>query len=42
MMNHLPGFRVKKMPEPKIEMAHQDFMLKEMQTMALDFHEEMY
>ena len=38
----LQGAREKKKPEPPKEIAHQDFMLKEMQDMAIDFHEETY
>jgi hypothetical protein len=38
----LQGTREKKRPEPPKEIAHQDFMLKEMQDMAIDFHEETY
>ena len=38
----LSGSREKKRVEPPKELAHQDFMMKEMQDMALDFHSEIY
>lgn len=41
-MQQLTGFREKKQPEPQKEVSHADFMLNEMQDMALDFHQETY
>jgi len=36
------GQRERKREEPPKEVAHQDFLMKEMQDMAQDFHEETY
>lgn len=41
-MQGLSGQREKKRDEPPKEISHQDFMMKEMQDMAKDFHEETY
>lgn len=41
-MQGLSGQREKKREEPPKEISHQDFMMKEMQDMAKDFHEETY
>ena len=42
LMQTLPGSRDKKREEPPKELAHSDFLLKEMTDMAQDFHEESY
>ena len=34
------ALRYKKHPEPELRASHQDFMLEEMQDMAIDFQEE--
>ena len=41
-MQSLSGQREKKREEPRKEISHQDFLMKEMQDMAQDFHEETY
>jgi len=41
-MQSLSGTREKKQSEPPVEVAHSDFVLKEMEDMALDFHQETY
>ena len=33
-LKNMPGNREVRKPEPQVEMAHQDFMIKEMQDMA--------
>jgi len=42
LMQSLAGHRERKREEPKKEVAHSDFLLKEMQDMAQDFHSETY
>lgn len=42
LMQTFAGSRDKKREEPSKEVAHSDFLLKEMQDMAQDFHQETY
>ena len=42
VLRGMPGNREVRRPEPAKEVAHQDFLLKEMQDMAQDFREEAY
>jgi len=41
-LKHMPGCREIKKEEPKRQIAHYDFLMLEMQDMAIDFHEETY
>jgi len=38
----MPGSRDLRKEEPPKQIAHRDFLLREIQDMALDFHEETY